>query len=336
MNSIAKLVQARRTGGAAHLEPAERDEPARSSLCAPEERDRRDRYLRPAQELRLDERQLTAALGVSRTPIREALSLLEQEGFIRTVPRRGIYIIRKSKREIIEMIQMWAALESMAARLATLHATDAEIATLGICSTSFRTRRRRSICANTRMRTSRSIRRSSRSGGSQTLVDATRNLLIHVRAIRRATIAQDNRAARSIVDHLKIIEALENGAIPSWRSASRASTPGPCGRTSIDIAISWGERRIERAGHVILSPHTPIRRECGTQSPRPASWRAARARSARIVRSQILRTPRLRAPRLPRQREPPPEAGARIRIRERRRQCLGIDPRRALPDSIRR
>ena len=52
------------------------------------------------------------ALGVSRTPIREALSILEQEGFVRTIPRRGIYIIRKSKREIIEMIQMWAALES--------------------------------------------------------------------------------------------------------------------------------------------------------------------------------------------------------------------------------
>src|ERR1700693_5632316 len=84
----------------------------------------------PEQELRLDERQLTTALGVSRTPIREALSLLEQEGFIRTVPRRGIYIIRKSKREMIEMIQMWAALESMAARLATLHASDADIAKL--------------------------------------------------------------------------------------------------------------------------------------------------------------------------------------------------------------
>src|ERR1700732_633628 len=84
----------------------------------------------PKQELRLDERQLTMALGVSRTPVREALSLLEQEGFVRTIPRRGIYIIRKSKRQIIEMIQMWAALESMAARLATLHAPDAEIAKL--------------------------------------------------------------------------------------------------------------------------------------------------------------------------------------------------------------
>ena len=116
----------------------------------------------PAQELRLDERQLTAALGVSRTPIREALSLLEQEGFIRTVPRRGIYIMRKSKREIIEMIQMWAALESMAARLATLHAPQEEIAKLGTCSTSFRTRRPPSICASTRTRTSPFIRRSSR------------------------------------------------------------------------------------------------------------------------------------------------------------------------------
>ncbi|TLY56413.1 MAG: GntR family transcriptional regulator, partial [Gammaproteobacteria bacterium] len=57
------------------------------------------------QPLRLDERELVKALGVSRTPVREALSILEQEGFVRTVPRRGIFIVRRSKREIIEMIQ---------------------------------------------------------------------------------------------------------------------------------------------------------------------------------------------------------------------------------------
>src|SRR5258708_28820426 len=58
------------------------------------------------QPLRLDERELVTALGVSRTPIREALSILEQEGFVKTMPRRGIFIVRKSRREIIEMIQM--------------------------------------------------------------------------------------------------------------------------------------------------------------------------------------------------------------------------------------
>jgi DNA-binding GntR family transcriptional regulator len=46
-------------------------------------------------------------------------------------------------------------------------------------------------------------------GGSQTIIDTTRNLLLHVRAVRRATISQSDRAARSIIDHLKIIEALE-------------------------------------------------------------------------------------------------------------------------------
>src|SRR6059036_1523960 len=81
-------------------------------------------------EIRLDERQLSEALGVSRTPIREAMTLLEQEGFLRTVPRRGIFIVRKTKKEIIEMIEMWAALESMAARLATLNASDEDIAGL--------------------------------------------------------------------------------------------------------------------------------------------------------------------------------------------------------------
>ena len=46
-------------------------------------------------------------------------------------------------------------------------------------------------------------------GGSQVIADATKNLFIHVRAIRQATISQNDRAARSIVDHLNIIEALE-------------------------------------------------------------------------------------------------------------------------------
>src|SRR3984885_15178944 len=128
MNSIAKLVQAGAPTAPLSLSPLNptslRDQAYALLKNAIAETDIYD----PAQELRLDERQLTAALGVSRTPIREALSLLEQEGFIRTEPRGGIYIVRKAKREIIELIQMWAALESMAARLATLRATATEIA----------------------------------------------------------------------------------------------------------------------------------------------------------------------------------------------------------------
>jgi len=80
-----------------------------------------------AGDFRLDERQLSNDLGVSRTPIREALSVLEQEGFVRSVPRRGIHVVRKTKREIVEMITVWAAIESLAARLAAPRITPEEL-----------------------------------------------------------------------------------------------------------------------------------------------------------------------------------------------------------------
>jgi DNA-binding GntR family transcriptional regulator len=46
--------------------------------------------------------------------------------------------------------------------------------------------------------------------GCDLIADITKNLFLHVRAIRKVTISQDNRASRSIVDHMRIIEALES------------------------------------------------------------------------------------------------------------------------------
>ncbi|MEA2284247.1 MAG: hypothetical protein QOJ21_290, partial [Solirubrobacteraceae bacterium] len=88
-------------------------------------------------DLRLDEKTVAAQLGVSRTPVREALARLEHEGLVRILPRRGIYIVRKSKAEIIEIITVWAALEGMAARLVCERATDEEIGTLHELFTEF-------------------------------------------------------------------------------------------------------------------------------------------------------------------------------------------------------
>ncbi|WP_322030979.1 GntR family transcriptional regulator [Paraburkholderia sp. J76] len=160
-------------------------------------------------EIRLDERVLSESLGVSRTPVREAMTLLEQEGFLRMVPRRGIYIVRKSKREIVEMIQMWAALESMAARLATIHATDEEIARLRHMFDDFRDSTPAEHIAeysDANIAFHQAIVELSR---SQIILDTIKNIFVHVRAIRRMTISQSDRASRSIVDHLRIIEALE-------------------------------------------------------------------------------------------------------------------------------
>src|SRR6266404_341266 len=81
------------------------------AYAALEEAITRSHIFPPPTEIRLDERELSQKLGVSRTPIREAMTLLEQEGFIRTRPRRGIYVVRKTKREIVEMITVMASLE---------------------------------------------------------------------------------------------------------------------------------------------------------------------------------------------------------------------------------
>src|SRR5712671_4977127 len=85
---------------------------------------------RSRADIRLDERRLALDFGISRTPVREAMAQLEREGFVRAVPRRGIYVVRKTKREVIEMITAWAALESMAARLITENAGAEEVAAL--------------------------------------------------------------------------------------------------------------------------------------------------------------------------------------------------------------
>jgi len=160
-------------------------------------------------EVRLDERQLSLSLGVSRTPIREAMTLLEQEGLLRTVPRRGIFIVRKTKRQIVEMIEMWAAIESMAARLATLNASDGDIAGLRKMFDEFRNATPAEHIEEYSQANIAFHQAIIRLSGSHLMGQTLENLFIHVRAIRRMTIAQADRASRSIVDHMRIIEALE-------------------------------------------------------------------------------------------------------------------------------
>jgi len=160
-------------------------------------------------ELRLDERRLSEQFGISRTPLREALARLDQEGLVNIVPRRGIYIVRKSKAEILEMITVWAALESMAARLITQNASDDEVASLRtLCSTfdGEGVKARIDEYSDANIKFHQAILKMSKCA---LLNDMASGLFMHVRAIRARTISEQDRANRSIVDHMHIIEALE-------------------------------------------------------------------------------------------------------------------------------
>jgi DNA-binding GntR family transcriptional regulator len=169
-------------------------------------------------EVRLDERRLAQDLGISRTPVREAMAQLEREGFVRSIPRRGVYVVRKTKQEVIEMITAWAALESMAARLITIHAGDDEIATLHQMFSTFENGRLHAKLdeySEVNIAFHQAIIRMSR---NRVLIDLAENLFTHMRMIRGKAIGQGNRADRSIRDHVNIIQALEQ------RDTERAET----------------------------------------------------------------------------------------------------------------
>jgi DNA-binding GntR family transcriptional regulator len=160
-------------------------------------------------EIRLDERQLAADFGISRTPVREAMAQLEREGFVRSEPRRGVYVVRKTRREVIELITAWAALEGMAARLITQTASDEEIAALRRMFATFddgAVRAHLDEYSDVNIEFHQTIIRMSRNAA---LIQLAENLFTHMRMIRRKTIGEQDRADRSIRDHMHIIEALE-------------------------------------------------------------------------------------------------------------------------------
>ncbi|MGA9774428.1 MAG: GntR family transcriptional regulator [Candidatus Dormiibacterota bacterium] len=161
------------------------------------------------EELRLDERRLAHDLGISRTPVREALLRLQHEGLVRTVPRRGVFVVRKSKAEIVEVVLASAALEGMAGRLAASRASDAQIASV---RTQFDDVIRHPSKLDLEQYSALNLQFHQYIvdlAHSEMLSELVETLKIHMRAIRARTMGDGNRMKRSPVEHQRIVEALE-------------------------------------------------------------------------------------------------------------------------------
>ncbi|MGU3538589.1 GntR family transcriptional regulator [Methylobacterium sp. A54F] len=167
-----------------------------------------DIYGRP-DEVRLDERKLSLDLGVSRTPVREALTVLEQEGFVRSEARRGVFVIKKTKQEIVGMIHAWAALESMAARLACERATDSQLLSLREAFPEFYEGRPSEHIDEYSDANIRFHQKIISLGQCSVIEGLSSNLLMHVRGIRNTALRQGDRSEKSIKEHVAIIKALE-------------------------------------------------------------------------------------------------------------------------------
>lgn len=84
--------------------------------------------LKPGE--RLMELQLASKLGVSRTPIREAIRMLEQEGLAVTIPRKGAEVAKMTEKDMEDVLQVREALDELAAKIACEQITKAQLSEL--------------------------------------------------------------------------------------------------------------------------------------------------------------------------------------------------------------
>src|SRR5207244_1924855 len=144
----------------------------------------------------------------------EAIAMLEQDGFVKTVPRRGIVVVRRTKTEIVDMIRAWAALESMAARPMTTTARKKDITALRDFFKDFGKDRLPQDHIEEYSKANIAFHQALISlSESQVLVDMTNDILLHVRGYRQLTIGRKDRTATSLPEHRGIIDALKLNGI---------------------------------------------------------------------------------------------------------------------------
>ena len=158
-------------------------------------------------DFHLDERQLSTKLGVSRTPIREAVARLEQEGIVKTIPRRGVFVNRKTKKELIEIVTVWAGLEGYAAHLIIQNSSDLEIKSLrNFCQYS-----KDNVLSdldnysNDNIRFHQHIMKLTKVNLMSHVLESQ---LVHLQFLRKKFIFVSDRAIKSIDEHDEIIVAL--------------------------------------------------------------------------------------------------------------------------------
>lgn len=188
-------------------------------------------HLKPGE--RLMEIQLAEEMGVSRTPIREAVRKLELEGFVVMVPRKGAFVAGISVKDIIDVFEVRAALEGLAAGLAAVRITNEELENL-----------ERSLWAYSEESSKRDITGIVHTDTNfhELIYKASRNdrlfqIIIHlkeqIQRFRTTSLSQPGRSKDAIDEHRKIVEAISD--------------------RNVDLAQSLAREHIETAEQILLS-----------------------------------------------------------------------------------
>jgi DNA-binding GntR family transcriptional regulator len=181
---------------------------------------------------RLMEIQMADELGVSRTPIREALRKLELEGFIVMVPRKGAYVADLSFKDIADVFEIRAALEGLAAGLAAERITEEELEVME----RLLVEKQEAITNNdigklveVDTKFHEMLYKASRNERLSSIIS---NLREQIQRFRLTSLSFPGRMKESLEEHKKIVEAIQS--------------------RDIQIARHLAQEHIENAEHVLI------------------------------------------------------------------------------------
>ncbi|MBI5968840.1 MAG: GntR family transcriptional regulator [Deltaproteobacteria bacterium] len=158
---------------------------------------------------KLNEGELAKTLGISRTPVREAINRLEKEGLVEIFPQRGAFVVQFSEKDVYELFLIRENLEGLAAYLAAAKMNERHQAKLNSCVQGFEepfseedTRR----YAREDFKFHQTIVAISE---ARRLINLISTLHDHIRMFRLTTIGLSGRMKASLAEHRQILAALE-------------------------------------------------------------------------------------------------------------------------------
>ena len=171
---------------------------------------------------RLTEDRLAADFGVSRNPVREALRIVEADGLVTMVPRRGAVVATPDASAIADLFAVRTALESVAARLAAQRATPQDVADLRALLDAARKATDRDDLSRVAELNTELHQRVIEISGNRWLSSIASALYLHVQWVFR--IGAAHRAPHSWQEHIRLVDAIEAGDAEGAEAAARAHT----------------------------------------------------------------------------------------------------------------
>lgn len=204
----------------ARLQPINFDtyQPLREAVCETLRDAIRRGILEPGE--RLMEVQLAEELGISRTPVREAIRKLEQEGYVIMMPRRGTYVSDVSVGDVKEIFEIRSALESLAAGLAARRIEPEELATLQDLLAEIEgyiAKNDMEKIVETDIKFHGLLYQVSR---NDRLVAIISNLKEQLARFRTLSMSYPGRLQETLEEHSEMVEAIANGDVSAARDAA--------------------------------------------------------------------------------------------------------------------